>query len=110
DGARRAVEGRGEAGDEAPEDRAEAALLALLDDDDKILAGAEVVARAQIHPPRRPGSELRRQHLGRTGAHDATAHRDRSTGRRRTVHPLGQTPFPLLCADGYTRDSPGWIA
>src|SRR5262249_1705352 len=45
--------------------------------------------------------------LGRPGAHDAAANRDRSPGRRRTVHPLGKTPFPFLRVDGYIPDSPG---
>src|SRR5262249_56862443 len=94
DGAWSVVEGRREAGDEAPADGAEAAPLPLLHDDDEVLARAEVVARAEIDPRGRLGPELRRQHRGRTGAHDATTHRDRSTGRRRAVHPRGETPSP----------------
>src|SRR5262249_8118459 len=59
DGAWGVVEGRGEARNEAPADGAETALLALLHDDDEVLARAEVVARAQIDARGRLGSEFR---------------------------------------------------
>src|SRR5262245_65303604 len=74
DRARPVVGVAGEPGKESPAHGAHAALLTLLHHDEEVLAGAEIPARPEIGLRRRRGAELRRQHLGGAGPHDATAH------------------------------------